>query len=152
MGLRSRRHQHRGRAGQQLEIRVLVAEGGRWGGCRGQSASQPAARVLTALGVGIPVLWPDAAHDVGQVYSRPGEGHAVAAQPGAELLGGQAQLLQLLFVLWGDAPAPQLSGLHRGRTLVLHPQDLRSHPVRLTHTLPSLCPPPSSPYRVRSTR
>lgn len=47
-------------------------------------------RVLTALGVRIPVLWPDAADDVGQVHSRPGEGHAVAAQPGAELLGGQA--------------------------------------------------------------
>lgn len=72
--------------------------------------SQQAAHALTALGVGIPVLWPDAAHDVSQVHGRPGEGHAVAAQPGAELLRGQAQLLQLLFVLWGDAHAPQLRG------------------------------------------
>lgn len=82
---------------------MVIAEGGRWVHAQ---VSQQAARVLTALGVGVPVLWPDAADDVGQVHSRPGEGHAVAAQPGAELLCGQAQLLQLLFVLWGDAPAP----------------------------------------------
>jgi hypothetical protein len=90
--------------------------------------SQHAASVLTALRVGIPVLGP--AHDVGQVHSRPGEGHAVAAQPGAELLGSQAQLLQLLFVLWGDAPDPpaQWPSLER------YPQVLSSHPVRLTHT------------------
>lgn len=69
-------------------------------------ASERAACVLTALGVGVPVLWPDAAHDVGQVHSRPGERHAVAAQPGAELLSGQAQPLQLVFVLWGDASVP----------------------------------------------
>lgn len=62
-------------------------------------------RLLTALGVGVAVRLSRTAHDVGQVDRGPGEGHAVAAQAGAELLGCQAQLLQLLFVLWGE-PTP----------------------------------------------
>ena len=71
-------------------------------------ARQP--RLLTSLGVRVAVRLAGAAHDVGQVNGGPGEGHAVAAQAGAELLGCQAQLLQLLFVLWGDPP-PSPRGL-----------------------------------------
>lgn len=107
---------------------MVIAEGGR--GVHAQ-VSQQAAWVLTALGVGVPILWPDAADDVGQVHSRPGEGHAVAAQPGAEVLCGQAQLLQLLFVLWGNAPAPSSAAFSCATP---SGPALPTLSVRLTHT------------------
>lgn len=67
---------------------------------RGRPSPSPVApplarrpRLLTALRVRVPVRLARAAHNVGQVHRRPGKGHAVAAQTGAELLSRQAQLL-----------------------------------------------------------